>query len=395
MNPAFAAARAAAQARLAVLGLPTNAAEAWRYVDVKPLASPPATVPRTVSAAEVAHHRLPGCTLVVLVDGAFQTDLSDAAPGVESLFALSPAEATALDQRWTRCAASADDLTSLWTLTDLAGGVRLRGTTTTPVQILALATGGCSGARLIIEAARGTSIDLILHHVALGPARASIGLELDLAEGASVRVDELQLDDTAQLFSLAWPRLGRDASLIWTSVGVGGQCVRSRSKGLLTGANASLSLAGLTVLAATRQAHQYLRVEHQVGDTGSQQVFKTIVDGKAVASFDGLVAIAKGADRSAAQQTNHNLLLSPGARADTRPQLDILADDVQAAHGATVGQINADELFYLRTRGLSEPTARALLIHGFAGEILEQLTNPAARALARRQILALLAVNHD
>jgi len=391
----FAAATAAARARIAVIGLPTSATEAWRYVDVKPLATPPATATRPVTAAEIATHRLPGCALAVLVDGVLRMDLSDSDSGVESLSALPAADAATLNQRWTSCATTGDDLTALWSLADLTGGLRFRGGTTKPVHILAIATGGCHGARVVIEAPRGATLDLVLHHVALGPARSSIGIELDLADGATVRVDEVQLDDTAQSYSLAWPRLARDASLTWTSVGIGGQCVRQRCKGLLSSANASLNLAGLTVLGGTRQAHHYLRVLHQVGDTRSQQVFKTIVDGKAIASFDGLISMAKGADRSEAQQTNHNLLLSPGARVDTRPQLDILADDVKAAHGATVGQIDADELFYLRARGLPAAAARTLLIHGFAGDILARLSNPAIRALATARILAALAQTHD
>ena len=391
----FAAATAAAHARIAAIGLPTSADEAWRYVDVKPLATPPATSARAVSAADVATHRLPGCALAVLVDGVFRMDLSDSDSGVESLSALPAADAVALNQRWTSCATTGDDITALWSLADLAGGLRCRGSTTKPVQILAIATGGCSGARVVIEAPRGATMEIVLHHVALGPARFSIGIEMDLADGATVRVDEVQLDDTAQLYSLTWPRLARDTSLTWTSIGVGGHCVRHRSKGLLGSANATLSLAGLSVLSGTRQTHQYLRVLHQVGDTRSQQVFKTIADGRSLASFDGLIAMAKGADRSEAQQTNHNLLLSPGARVDTRPQLDILADDVKAAHGATVGQINADEMFYLRARGLPAAAARTLLIHGFAGDILARLSNPAVRALATARILAALTHTHD
>lgn len=389
---AFAGCRAVATARAAAVGLPTTAAEAWRYVDVKPLAQAPAGTPRTITTADVAPLRLSGCRLVVLVDGALRSDLGDPDSGAESLAALPAAEAASLDQRWSACAATSEDITALWTLTDLAGGLRLRlrGTATAPLQILSLTSGGCSGARLVIEAARGAVADLVLHHVALAPSRSSIGIELDLADGAVVRVDELQLGETAQLFSLAWPRLARDASLSWCSIGIGGQCVRQRIKGVLNGAQSSLSLSGLALLGGTRQHHQYLRVRHAVGANRSQQLYKTIADGKSLASFDGLIDVALGADQTDAEQTNHNLLLSPGARVDTRPQLDILADDVKAAHGATVGQLDPDELFYLRARGLSLADARSLLIQGFALDITGRLACPAARERAEAAVLTAL-----
>jgi Fe-S cluster assembly protein SufD len=386
----FAAARAAAQARLAAIGAPTTAAEAWRYVDVKPLSTPPATAPRAVTAAEVDARRLPGSRVVVLVDGVPQPQLGDEDTGAESLSSLPPADMAALGERWAAAAAAEDDVTSLWSLADLAGGLRLRlaGAAPFPLHIISFATGGCSGARLVITAARGAAADLVLQHVALGPARSSLGIELDLAEGAALRVDELQLDDAGQLFSLAWPRLARDASLAWTAVGLGGQCVRSRCAASLDGANAAIALAGLVVLGGARQAHQHLRVRHAVGRTRSQQVFKTIADGRAIASFDGLVAMDRGADGSEAEQTNHNLLLSTGARVDTRPQLDILADDVKASHGATIGQLDAEELFYLRARGLPAAEARALLIEGFAVELLDRLCNAGARRVASAAALA-------
>jgi Fe-S cluster assembly protein SufD len=130
------------------------------------------------------------------------------------------------------------------------------------------------------------------------------------------------------------------------------------------------------------------RVRHRAGPSQSAQLFKTLAGGSAVASFDGLVAIDRGADQSDAEQRNQNLLLSPKARVDTRPQLDILADDVKAGHGATVGQLSADELFYLRARGLPEARARALLTRGFAMEAVARLRLPTLRERVEQELLA-------
>ncbi|MBA3683685.1 MAG: SufD family Fe-S cluster assembly protein, partial [Planctomycetes bacterium] len=119
----------------------------------------------------------------------------------------------------------------------------------------------------------------------------------------------------------------------------------------------------------------------------SAQRFRNVADGRSSASFDGLVAIAKGADRANAEQENKNLLLTRTARIDTRPQLDILADDVKASHGATIGQPDQDEIFYLRSRGLSPVTALAMLTRGFAEEIVAALCDPTVRALAERMVV--------
>jgi Fe-S cluster assembly protein SufD len=177
--------------------------------------------------------------------------------------------------------------------------------------------------------------------------------------------------------------LERDANVSWTTLSTGGDLVRFRSKAQLKGAGASFQANGLSVVDGRRQVHRHIRVHHQAGSTTSKQLFKTIAAGQAVASFDGLVSIAHGADNADAEQRNNNLLLSPKARISTRPQLDILDDDVKASHGATIGQLDDNELFYLRARGLGEVEARTLLTRAFADEVIGLLHNQHARALAR------------
>jgi len=144
---------------------------------------------------------------------------------------------------------------------------------------------------------------------------------------------------------------------------------------------------GLGIPRTDCQVHHCIRVVHAAGATASTQLFKTIAGAASLASFDGLVTIRAGADGSAAEQRHHSLLLSPKARVDTRPQLDILADDVKAAHGATVGRPDADELFYLRSRGLGEAQALAVLTRGFALAVVGLLHNPEARTLAERFVV--------
>ena len=379
----------AARIRADQLGLPTTAAEDWRYVDVRPLAQVPTAPSLPVTAVDVAAHRI-GLDTVVLVDGLLRQDLAQGEPplAVEDLFAVGSAEAHR--ERWLSSLAGTSDVSACWTLADLAGGLRLavRGVAERPLHLLLISTGGASGARLVIDLAAGAALDLVISHVALAPSRSSIGIEVELGAGASLRLDEVQHGgDGVQLHRHAWLRLARDASLAWTTAARGGDLVRFRSEAVLAAANAEATLNGLSVLDGTRQAHHHVRVRHAAGMTRSAQLFKAIADGRAIASFDGLVAIAKGADGSNAAQENHNLLLARTARIDTRPQLDILADDVKASHGATVGQPSDDEVFYLRSRGLSHATALAMLTRGFADEVALAMRNPGARALAERLVI--------
>jgi Fe-S cluster assembly protein SufD len=344
--------RSLAESRATALGLPTRSLEAWRYVDCAPLSE-------TFAAAEIP---------AIAISGD-RTNWD-----ITALDALSETDSDALVERWSGCLEKADDLGAVWSLAKLHDGLRLQvAKGEAGVLHLALANPqGDHGRRIVIEVARGAAATLVIDHQ-LGSARSCSGIEVDLADGAQLRVEERQHGaDDGQLLSAVWVHQQRDSQLTWTSTWHGGSLVRARLKSQLLASGASLDLAGLARLDGKRQAHQYLRVEHRGPDTTSRQLVKNIIDGQAKASFDGLVHVASGADRSDAEQTNHNLLLSAQGRADTRPQLDIFADDVKAAHGATVGRPEDEEITYLRTRGLDLATARRLVQQGFSDEILNR-----------------------
>lgn len=223
------------------------------------------------------------------------------------------------------------------------------------------------------------------------------GLHLDCAPGAQVRVRLSRQASTGRSASWLHASVGRGASLVVEDVPAGADGVRLAALGANVAQDASaelrvaqrggsllrhrldLSLDGagasglMTVAAAPRgehQAHVLTRVVHAVGSTSSRQLIKAVLRDRARSSFDGLVTMLAGADGSTAEQRNHNLVLSPTARADTRPQLDIRADEVQANHGATVGALDAEELLYLRARGLGAGPARELLTAAFLDEAL-------------------------
>jgi Fe-S cluster assembly protein SufD len=165
---------------------------------------------------------------------------------------------------------------------------------------------------------------------------------------------------------------------------------------VLGGEGAECLINGLFVGAGRQHMDNYMLVEHAQPQCSSRQFYNGILDGAARGVFHGRIIVHKDAQKTDAKQTNRNLLLSDDARIDTKPQLEIHADDVKCTHGATIGQIEEDQLFYLRTRGFPEAEARNTLLYAFAAECLDRMKEPAAREFAEgliRERLQELAQN--
>lgn len=144
----------------------------------------------------------------------------------------------------------------------------------------------------------------------------------------------------------------------------------------LNGPGAELDLAGLYICGDGDNLHISVNVRHNSGGCISRQLFKGIAGGRARAEFDGLIYVAHDAQKTSASQESHSILLSGEARAESRPQLEIYADDVECSHGATTGFLNADELFYMRSRGIPEDEAKRLQIISFISPVLSRLDEP-------------------
>jgi Fe-S cluster assembly protein SufD len=199
-------------------------------------------------------------------------------------------------------------------------------------------------------------------------------------------------EEGLETFELASLHVEQAAESRFTSHGLalGGQVARAELHARLVGERAELSASGLGMAGGSRTTDAFVQVEHVAPRCTSTQAFKTVLDGRARGVFTGRVRVAPGAQKTSAQQSSANLLLSEDATVDTRPQLEILADDVKCSHGGTVGQLDPTSLFYLRSRGLSEPAARSLLIYAFAAEMVELLRPAPLRAHARQLVAARL-----
>jgi len=219
----------------------------------------------------------------------------------------------------------------------------------------------------------------------------NVGFEIALGENASlehVRIspeapDAVLVEEVSLCIAAGGRYRGHFA-------GFGGKLARMELEIALEGEGAQAHLSGVAVLDGKRHNDVTTHVIHRHGNTNSTQVFKHVAAGQARAVYQGKVTVAKGADGSDSSQTAKALLLGDGAEADLKPELEIFADDVKCAHGAAVGDLDADSLFYLRARGIPESQARGLLLQAFLEDAIAEIANIDQRELVRTELLTAL-----
>ena len=215
---------------------------------------------------------------------------------------------------------------------------------------------------------------------------------------ARARVDHhllLEEDDATWHTGSIDARVASGGRLGSNAVQLGGRLVRYGIGVSLDGPGASVALNGLYVARGRQHVDFHTRVDHREPGGTSEQVYKGLLDGHGRGVFNGRVVVHRGAQHSDASQSNHNLLLSQNAEIDTKPQLEIFADDVKCSHGATVGQLDERAVHYVRSRGLGEEAARALLTFGFAEDVLARMGAPAVRRRVERGLVRALPALAD
>jgi Fe-S cluster assembly protein SufD len=272
----------------------------------------------------------------------------------------------------------------------IAEGAAPRG----PVQLLFVSVGGDAPMLIsphnIVLLGDRASLDLVESHVAIGEGRNLTNLvnRIVLGHGAVLRHDRLQLGEVSgSLIGRSEYDISADARLTQTLATLGGAMVRNEIEALLGGSGIEAQLNGLYLTRERQHVDNVIRIVHAAPGSQSDQFYKGVLDGRAHAAFAGKIIVERPAQKTNAYQANDNLLLSPEAEIDTKPELEIFADDVKCSHGATAGELDERELFYLRSRGLDPDTARSLLTFAFAGAVLERFNSPAAAAQARRAVL--------
>lgn len=215
--------------------------------------------------------------------------------------------------------------------------------------------------------------------------------EIYLDDNAELKHDRLQEESRAAWhLSSLYVTLQKHSRYMSTSAALGGRWARTEYKVNFKAQQAECDLSGFYAAGNEQLVDFHLDVQHHVPECRSREQFKGVVYGKGRAVFDGRILVASQAQHSDAALTNDNLLLSDDGEVDTKPQLEIYADDVKCSHGTTVGRLDPQQLFYLRSRGIAEDAARKILCQGFAAEILERFTCPALRNDVTEKLLQAL-----
>ncbi len=369
--------------RFKSLGLPTRKMEAWKYMSLEPVFQMrAAAAPKAVDKKWL--NSLPGKksgNLFVFLNGVYSPEESSAEKsGVQwiSLKAERTKPASLEFELETNPfnavnAFSFDDAFLLRVPKD----TRLEA----PVRFLFASQGDSEASpvsypRIFIEAGAGSKSEIVLEFADADTGRYFMDAVVDfrLEANASVSVSQAQMGGRDGILLLTSAVRQADGSALeWTAFSHGSCQVRNEITVNLEGKQASCDLHGLALLDGKSQIFHHAFVHHIAPHCMSRQAFKNIMTGETVAEFDSLVHVRRGANQSDSRQMDRNLLLSRKARAFSRPQLMIGADDVKANHGAATGKLEKDEMFYLRSRGLSEKTARFLMTYGFAEEVLQEM----------------------
>ncbi|HSE18550.1 MAG TPA: Fe-S cluster assembly protein SufD [Pyrinomonadaceae bacterium] len=389
--------RNSAMDRFEQLGFPPVREEDWKYTNLATLAKEefvPVTSGST-EAREVEGYAETTETHLVVVDGFLREDLSTKiglgdVVAIDLFSAVEDARYNKIIRKYLARNAGYHNngLTALNTAFLQSGvflwipkNVRLER----PLQITFVADveNGASFPRLLVVAEENSSATLIESFVSSNGGKyfTNAIAEIVLKDGAQLEHYRVQRESNhAYHVSTTSAELGRASRYDTTSINLGAQLARHDVSVVMDHEGAETAVDGLYMVGSDQHTDTHSVIDHKQPHCTSHQLYKGILDGTGRAVFNGKVFVREGAQKTDAQQTNKNLLLSDKARVDTKPQLEIYADDVKCAHGAAVGQIDPEELFYLETRGIGPELGRSLLTYGFAEEVIGKIKIDSIRA---------------
>jgi len=381
-------------ARFCEVGFPTIRDEDWRFTNVSAIAQTPYHLADDgrdqVSRQQLECYRIAGVgSQLVFVDGRFARELSllnrlPAEVRVSSLAREISSTPGAIEPHLGRYLDIHRDAFCALNTAFAEDGAYVhvpRGTLVEePICLLFVSTGddapSMSHPRNLIVAEEDSHATFVEDHVSLDGGAVFSNTVTELVAGDHTVLSHYMLErEHPQAFHISTLRIqqGRSANFVSHSVLLGGALVRNNVHPVLGGEGGECLINGLFIGNGYQHLDNYMLVEHARPRCGSRQFYNGILDGHAHGVFHGRIIVHKDAQKTNAKQTNRNLLLSDDAQIDTKPQLEIYADDVKCTHGATIGQIEGDALFYLRSRGIDEVSARKLLLFAFTSECLDRM----------------------
>jgi len=414
-RPAWlAAARRTAIERFRTLGFPTRRDEDWHFTSAAPIVEAEFTPLRGAAGAstgvDVRPHELepflfgrPDWSRLVFVDGQFVAELSNTtvpdrvrlaslAEAIDAGPSLVRAQLSSIADIERNAFAALN--TALFTdgaFVHVPAGVSLDE----PLHVLYVSTAeaakGVSYPRTLVVVGDRARASLVESYVAVGDATyfTNAVTELRLGEGAHLAHVRVQRESNRSYHvGLSQAQQARDSRYTSFSFATGAALSRANIYTSLAGQGAEVTLDGLYLVDGTQHVDHQTRIEHVAPHCSSHEVYKGILDGSAHGVFNGKVYVHPEAQKTDGKQTNNNLLLSADAQVDTKPQLEIFADDVKCTHGATVGRLDEVALFYLKSRGLPADTARTLLTYAFAADVLQRIADSAVRETLQQVVRA-------
>ncbi len=381
--------RAEAVDRVGVLTVPTQRDEEWRFTDISQLTKMSFHPVRTTISLQVADierfYIEEATTRLVFVDGVYAPQLSsgitDNGVAVVNLEAGFAAHAAAIEPYLGRLTEFSDNVFAALNtafLHDAALIVVPRDTSVAvPVHLLFIATQKdvVSYPRCLLLAGSGSVVTVIEDYVSLQEDAYFTNAVTEIALVDNARVNHIRVQrEGAKAFHIAncAVTVARASNYQSVSVAFGARISRYNLNVQLA-EEAECAVDGLALISGRQLADTHTCIDHAMPNAVSRQMHKCIVGGSAHAVFNGKIKVRQGAQRTDSRQSSRNLLLTGKAHVDTKPQLEIFADDVKCSHGATIGQLDNEEVFYLQSRGLSETAARNMLTYAFGAEIIERM----------------------
>jgi Fe-S cluster assembly protein SufD len=387
-------------ARFRALGFPGTRDEEWRFTDVRPYVSipyRPVFDPREPGISrsdlmKMAVRGIPGCRLV-FVNGHFVPGYSVLPPAGSALqvgslaaaiapgSALRPAILGLLGTNASTDSGNAFTALNTAFLNDgLCVSVPAGHREELPVYMLFYSTQDpepfCTHPRNLIIAGEGSGVSIVEEYVGAGPRPyfTNSVTEIFAGKGAVVEYDRFQHEAEAAFHvSSLYARQEASSNLTVNSVSYGSAMARHNVTSVMAGERAECTLNGLTLTTGAQHIDNHTTIDHATANCASHELYKAILEGSSRGVFNGKIFVRRDAQKTDAKQTNRTLLLSDNATIDTKPQLEIFADDVKCTHGATVGQLDEEQVFYLRSRGIALDEARDLLTNAFASDVLNRI----------------------
>ena len=394
--------RADAVDRVGALTVPTTRDEDWRFTDISPLTRIPFQPARSatrLALADIEQYSLPeAAARLVFVDGVHVPQLSFNQAGVivENLAPGASQQSATLEAHLGRYAGFQHNAFAALNTAFLQDGALIvaprNAAVAAPIHLLFVATRQDVAAhpRCLVVAEAGSEITVIEDFVALQDEVYFTNAVTEIAVGDGARVRHIRVQrESGKAFHIAncAVQLAHASRYQSVSVALGARISRYNLNVLQAAEGIECAIDGLALIAGRQLADTHTSIDHAQPHGVSRQLHKCIVGGAAHAVFNGKIVVRPGAQLTDSSQSSRNLLLTSKAHVDTKPQLEIFADDVKCAHGATVGQLDAEEVFYLSSRGLTDAAARNLLTYAFGAEIIDRIPVATLRRRLEQTVL--------